>query len=60
LSVIVCKYCGRILPNYWDYGLPTDDEREFERILEMVRAKKIRCPGCGGHKWIRRVASKVL
>jgi DNA-directed RNA polymerase subunit RPC12/RpoP len=59
MSYIVCQNCGAIVPYPWRRGLPTDDEAEFSKLLQQVRAARVECPNCGGHKWIRRVASKV-
>jgi DNA-directed RNA polymerase subunit RPC12/RpoP len=57
MSYIVCKNCWSIAPAPFDQ--PTDDEEEFSRMLSEIRMRKVACPSCGGHKWIRKVASKV-
>jgi hypothetical protein len=55
----VCKNCYAVVPFPYRAKLPTDDEKLFDELLKEVRENKIRCSICGGHKWIRKVASKL-
>jgi DNA-directed RNA polymerase subunit RPC12/RpoP len=57
MSYIVCKNCYSVAPP--PYNISVDDETMFERMLSEIRLRRIACPHCGGHKWIRKVASKL-
>jgi hypothetical protein len=57
MSHIVCKNCLAIAP--WPFDRATDDEQEFQEMLLRIRSSKVRCPRCGGTKWIRKVARKL-
>jgi hypothetical protein len=57
MSRIVCRNCLVTAPEPYDQA--TDDEEQFDLLLAEVRAKEVKCPFCGGHKWIRKVAWKV-
>ena len=59
MSWIVCKNCYARVPDPWASQLPTDDETLFDQLLAQVRHRRVPCPYCGGHKWIRKVASKL-
>jgi ribosomal protein S27E len=61
-SYIYCKICGFTLNYVYVEGrkvvFPTDNEGLFSAALNIAR-EKIRCPGCGNKKWIRKVYWKV-
>jgi hypothetical protein len=52
-SYIICKFCGTPV---WG---PSDDEDALRAKLLALRLSSFRCPNCGMHKFIRKVAFKV-
>jgi len=63
-SYVVCRYCHTVLYPA-DVGCqlewyPTNNAGEIEALKNKAKQVGFRCPSCGGRKWIRKVASKVV